>query len=98
MRSRSSDIYADVAARADCFSYYGEQKWYAGHRNGASGLANPNTDDINSKSPSWRCEDLTTAHPRSAYKNAIYWIRTQIESDSRYRTDDTRFWVDVTPI
>jgi hypothetical protein len=46
----NSDLYADVAARWDCQNYYGESKWFAGHRNGASGLANPNTDDINSKS------------------------------------------------
>ena len=45
----SSDLYADVAARWGCQNYYGYDKWFAGHRNGASGLANPNTADINSK-------------------------------------------------
>lgn len=44
----SSDVYADVASRWDCQEYYGEQKWFAGHRNGESGLNNPNTQDINS--------------------------------------------------
>jgi hypothetical protein len=52
----------------------------AGHRNGVTGLSNPNTDDIN------------------RYKSAIGWIQGQIDSNSKYRSDDTRFWVDVTPI
>lgn len=78
--SSSSDIYADVAARWDCQGYYGYDKWMAGHRNGATGLANPNTADI------------------QRYKSAIQWIQGQIDSNSVYRTDNTRFWVDVTPI
>ncbi|KAK4125668.1 hypothetical protein N657DRAFT_274077 [Parathielavia appendiculata] len=76
----NSDIYADVASRWDCQQYYGYDKWFAGHRNGASGLANPNTADINN------------------YKSAVQWIESQINSNSRYRTDDTRFWVNVPAI
>lgn len=52
----------------------------AGHRNGATGLGNPYTDDIN------------------RYKSAIQWIQSQIDSDPKYKSDNTRFWVDVTPI
>ncbi|KAJ8109982.1 hypothetical protein OPT61_g7055 [Boeremia exigua] len=76
----NSDLYADVAARWDCQNYYGYDRWFAGHRNGASGLANPNTADINN------------------YKSAVQWIQQQIDSNSQYKTDNTRFWVDVTPI
>ncbi|KAM0472516.1 hypothetical protein ACHAPX_008673 [Trichoderma viride] len=76
----NSDIYADVASRWDCQNYYGYDKWFAGHRDGASGLANPNTADIN------------------FYKQSVQWIQSQIDSNSQYRSDDTRFWVDVTPI
>ncbi|KAF3046031.1 hypothetical protein E8E12_010494 [Didymella heteroderae] len=76
----NSDLYADVASRWDCQNYYGYDKWFAGHRNGASGLANPNTADINN------------------YKSAIQWIQQQIDSNTKYRSDDTRFWVNVTPI
>ncbi|KAF2629627.1 hypothetical protein BU25DRAFT_419918 [Macroventuria anomochaeta] len=43
----NSDLYADVVARWDCQNYYGYDKWFAGHRNGASGLANPDIADIN---------------------------------------------------
>jgi len=32
------------------------------------------------------------------YKNAVYWIRDQINSDPKYLTDDTRFWVEVPAI
>ena len=76
----SSDIHADVAARWDCQEYYGRDKWFAGHRNGESGLNDPYTDDI------------------ARYKSAIEWIQGQIDSNSAYETDDTRFWVDVTAI
>jgi hypothetical protein len=73
-------MYADVASRWDCQGYYGYDRWFAGHRNGASGLANPNTPDINN------------------YKSAVQWIESQINSNWAYRTDDTRFWVDVVAI
>ncbi|KAL2138833.1 hypothetical protein VTI28DRAFT_6175 [Corynascus sepedonium] len=76
----NSDINADVSARSECQNYYGYDRWFAGHRNGASGLANPNTEDINN------------------YKSAIQWIQGQIDSDSKYKSDDTRFWVDVPAI
>jgi hypothetical protein len=76
----SSDIYADVASRWDCQNYYGYEKWIAGHRNGESGLNNPDTDDIR------------------RYKSAVEWIQGQIDSSSKYKSDDTRFWVDVTAI
>ncbi|KAI0534590.1 hypothetical protein GGR58DRAFT_516014 [Xylaria digitata] len=74
------DIYADVASRWDCQGYYGYDIWFAGHRNGASGLANPYTEDI------------------KTYKNAVQWIQSQIDGNPSYKTDDTRIWVDVTPI
>lgn len=76
----SSDINADVASRWDCQNYYGSDKWFAGHRNGASGLSNPYTTDI------------------SNYKTAVQWIQSQIDSNSKYKTDDTRFWVNVPAI
>lgn len=47
--SQSSNVYADVASRWDCQNYYGYDKWFAGHRNGASGLNNPYTQDIQSQ-------------------------------------------------
>ncbi|KAJ5968349.1 hypothetical protein N7501_004597 [Penicillium viridicatum] len=32
------------------------------------------------------------------YINGVTWIQQQIESDAKYQTDDTRFWIDVVPI
>ncbi|KAF4618403.1 hypothetical protein G7Y89_g14900 [Cudoniella acicularis] len=76
----NSNLAQDITARHQCQSYYGQDKWFAGHRDGSAGLANPNTADINS------------------YKNAVLWIQSQIESKSKYLTDDTRFWLNVPPI
>ncbi|KAL2821840.1 hypothetical protein BDW59DRAFT_174045 [Aspergillus cavernicola] len=76
----NSNVWADVASRWDCQDYYGVDVWFAGHRNGASGLSNPYTEDI------------------EKYKNAVYWIQQQIDSNSAYQSDDTRFWVDVNAI
>ncbi|RBQ77978.1 hypothetical protein FVER14953_09417 [Fusarium verticillioides] len=76
----NSDIYADVASRWDCQEYYGYDKWFASHRNCATGLSNPNTEDIR------------------FYRESVEWIQAQIDSKSTYKTDDTRFWVNVTPI
>ncbi len=36
-----------MASRWDCQEYYGYDKWFAGHRNGTTGLKNPYTKDIN---------------------------------------------------
>jgi len=44
----SSNLGEDLTARHQCQNYYGEDKWFAGHRDGSAGLANPNTADINS--------------------------------------------------
>ncbi|KAK3897386.1 hypothetical protein C8A05DRAFT_47983 [Staphylotrichum tortipilum] len=78
--SLSWDVYADVASRWDCQEYYGYDKWFARHRNGATGLKNPYTNDINN------------------HKSAVQWIQKQIDSNSKYKTDDTRFWVNVMAI
>ncbi|KAE8353292.1 hypothetical protein BDV28DRAFT_111103 [Aspergillus coremiiformis] len=76
----NTNVFADVASRWDCQNYYGYDKWFAGHRNGASGLANPYTADI------------------ATYKNAVQWIQQQIDGNSNYKYDDTRFWVSVVAI
>lgn len=70
----------DIKARQESQNYYGADKWFAGHRNGQSGLNNPYTQDITN------------------YKNAVNWIHDQLASDSKYLSDDTRFWVSVVAI
>lgn len=74
----NSNLGLDIQVLHASQNHYGLNRlWFAGHRNGISGLNNPNTADINS------------------YRNAVYWIRDQINAQARYRTDDTRFWVNV---
>lgn len=75
----NGDLSLDIQVLRASQWYYGD-KWFAGHRNGATGLITPNTPDINN------------------YKRAVYWIRSQINSDPRYLRDVTRFWVKVPPI
>ncbi|MEO3853819.1 carbohydrate-binding domain-containing protein [Acrocarpospora sp. B8E8] len=43
----NSNLSADVSCLHQSQSYYGINTWFAGHRNGATGLSNPNTADIN---------------------------------------------------
>ena len=42
----NSSLSADVSCRHQAQSYYGVDTWFAGHRNGATGLSNPGTSDI----------------------------------------------------
>jgi hypothetical protein len=76
----NTNLGLDMQALHESQAHYGIDAWLAGHRNGPSGLSNPNTADIN------------------RYKCAVYWIKDQIDSNPQYQTDDTRFWVDITPI
>jgi hypothetical protein len=45
MAAMNSNKSLDVQVYYECRNYYGNN-WFAGHRNGSSGLANPNTQDI----------------------------------------------------
>ncbi|MCD0444023.1 hypothetical protein LO763_10350 [Glycomyces sp. A-F 0318] len=42
----NSDLGADLYCRHQAQSHYGEYTWFAGHRNGETGLNDPGTDDI----------------------------------------------------
>ena len=61
-------------------NHYGIYTWFAGHRDGQSGLSNPGTTDINN------------------YRTAVYWIQSQLNSNSANLSNDTRFWVAVPAI
>ncbi|KAJ5222424.1 uncharacterized protein N7469_008664 [Penicillium citrinum] len=76
----NTDLDKDIKARHDGEEKFGFDVWFAGHRNGESGVNNPNTPDI------------------QGYKDAVHWIQQQIESDKKYQSDDTRFWVNVQAI
>jgi hypothetical protein len=76
----NSNLGQDVSCLHQSQNHYGINTWFAGHRNGSSGLSNPNTTDINN------------------YKTAVYWIQSQINSNSANLSNDTRFWVQVPAI
>jgi hypothetical protein len=42
----NSSLSADITCLHQSQSYYGVDRWFAGHRNGSTGLANPYTSDI----------------------------------------------------
>ncbi|GAN11672.1 conserved hypothetical protein [Mucor ambiguus] len=70
----------DIKARQESQAHFGLDKWFAGHRNGETGINDPYTQDIQD------------------YKNGVYWIKAQLDSDKKYLSDNTRFWVYVKPI
>lgn len=74
------NLAQDIKARHESQKFYGAEIWFAGHRNGESGIHNPFTQDI------------------TDYKNGVNWIHSQLTSNEKYLTDDTRFWIDVVPI
>lgn len=76
----NGDLYYDVWALHAAQERWGQDLWFAGHRNGETGLARPGTADI------------------AAYREAVLWIRAQLDADPRRLSDDTRFWVAVPAI
>lgn len=93
----STDLGKDIQARHDGEEKYGFDVWFAGHRDGESGVNNPDTADI--KGNYWsRISAANQLIFSIGYKDAVLWIQQQIESDEKYQSDDTRFWVDVQAI
>jgi glycosyl hydrolase family 134 len=77
----NSNLALDIQVLHASQSKYGmASAWWAGHRNGASGLRSPNTPDIQN------------------YRNAVKWIEAQLSSKPSFRTDNTRFYVEVVAI
>ncbi|KAH7082493.1 hypothetical protein FB567DRAFT_475021 [Paraphoma chrysanthemicola] len=71
----NSNLNADVQCLNECQSYYGRDRWLAGHRNGATGLANPNTQDIRNyiNGVSYIDNQLRT-QPNGLTNDVRYWI------------------------
>ncbi|KAK4870408.1 hypothetical protein LT330_004756 [Penicillium expansum] len=71
----NNNVYADVASRWDCQNYYGYDKWFAGHRNGASGLNNPYTQDIqNYKSAVQWIQKQIDSNNDYKYDDTRFWV------------------------
>jgi hypothetical protein len=76
----SSTLSADVLCVNQSQRYYGLTAWFAGERNGQTGISHPNTPDI------------------AMYKTAVYWIQSQLTSQTANLSNNTRFWVAVPAI
>jgi hypothetical protein len=76
----NSNLSWDIQVLHASQNKYGIYDWFAGHRDGQSGLSNPGTTDINN------------------YRTAVYWIQSQLNSNSANLSNNTRFWVSVPAI
>jgi hypothetical protein len=69
----NNNLCLDIQLRHESQNYYGESLWMAGHRNGATGLSNPNTQDIQNYKDAiyWIRSQLTG----TALTNDVrYWV------------------------
>jgi hypothetical protein len=59
----NTDLALDIQVYIECRNYYGDL-WWAGHRNGSTGLTTPNTQDIaNFKAgEDWTYQQLQNGH------------------------------------
>ncbi|KAB8170925.1 hypothetical protein FH609_001640 [Streptomyces sp. 3MP-14] len=71
----NSDLAADVACLNQSQAHYGIDRWFAGHRNGESGLNNPNTPDIQAyrTAINWIQEQLTS-DPANLSNDTRFWV------------------------
>jgi hypothetical protein len=69
----NSNLSADVSCIKQSQSHYGLTKWFGGHRDGSTGLNNPNTKDINNYKNAiyWIQSQLTSGHLSD---NTRFWV------------------------
>ncbi|KAF8655506.1 hypothetical protein AX16_003035 [Volvariella volvacea WC 439] len=72
----NSNLCLDIQLRKESQAYFGETLWFAGHRNGASGLANPNTADIQRYKDAiyWIRDQLTQNNSAGMTSDVRYWV------------------------
>ncbi|MBT8223893.1 MAG: hypothetical protein KJO75_00095 [Dactylosporangium sp.] len=71
----NSDLNADVSCLNQSQSHYGIDLWMAGHRNGSSGLSNPNTADINAyKTAVYWIRDQLNANSANLSNDTRFWV------------------------
>ncbi|EAW23603.1 glycoside hydrolase family 134 protein [Aspergillus fischeri NRRL 181] len=69
------DLEKDIKARHDSEEHYGFDTWVAGHRNGASGLDEPYTDDINTyKSAVQWIQQQIESDPKYQEDDTRFWV------------------------
>lgn len=71
----NSHLSADVACLHQSQHHYSLTLWFAGHRNGASGLAKPSTPDINAyKKAVYWIRDQLNRNPANLSNNTRFWV------------------------
>ena len=71
----NSNLSADIQCLHESQSYYGVDRWFAGHRNGSSGLANPNTADINRyRTAVYWIRDRINSNSANLSNDVRYWV------------------------
>jgi len=68
----NGDRALDATVYKECWTFFGD-KWFGGHRNGSSGLQNPNTSDIQRFKSAWEWTrtQIGTAHQCD---NVRFWV------------------------
>jgi hypothetical protein len=71
----NKNLSADVACLHQSQRHYSLNTWFAGHRNGASGLSNPNTPDINAyKKAVYWIRDQLSSNPANLGNDIRFWV------------------------
>lgn len=76
----NSDLYADIQCRKECEGYYGFDRWYAGHRNGETGLNNPWTADIQlyKNAAGWTHSQIQNGHSQDDWR---FWVDVVVSAE-----------------
>ncbi len=71
----NQNLGADVACLHQSQGHYSLNTWFAGHRNGSSGLSNPNTPDINAyKKGVYWIRDQLSSNPANLGNDIRFWV------------------------
>jgi hypothetical protein len=71
----NSNLSADITCLHASQSHYGINTWFAGHRNGSSGLSNPNTTDINNyRNAIYWIQNQLNANSANLTNNTRFWV------------------------
>ena len=71
----NSDLSADIACRHQAQNHYGEYNWFAGHRNGETGLNNPSTGDIDKyRTAVYWIQDQLEANSANLSNDTRFWV------------------------
>lgn len=74
----NSNLSADVSCLRQSQNYYGIDRWFAGHRNGETGLNNPNTPDINGyKTAIYWIRDRLNSSSSNLSNDTRFWVDVQ---------------------